>query len=248
MDWDGQWSLTPFARITDDLPFEAFDGATSTNVAEADDEANHFMAYYADAMGAKWQEGMKVVQLALGGGASGMFANFMSARLENFEYTGGFLSEGACVGLSTLGMSLFGADPRVTFIGYEDAGAIGAKLAAADVILFTSTFPHFRSADLIEVILTDVKAAMSGSAIVVFDVFINDDEAEETYLEDPAGTGYGLTETGAGLKDYRAVYVTTDILTTTIANGAVAKGSFESQAGLYMHYVYAANKAGLLGS
>lgn len=134
-------------------------------------DASLCLASFAEAMGSKFKEGMKVLDYGCG---SARFANFLSLRLKDFQYFGLERKESnwgvLCVNKA---IELFDGDSRVN-VGYVNTKLEEKALETCDTVLLLSVFTH-TTIEETEKILVKLLPIVNRGGNIVFSVIFADE-------------------------------------------------------------------------
>jgi 2-polyprenyl-3-methyl-5-hydroxy-6-metoxy-1,4-benzoquinol methylase len=155
-DWIENWSVEKFEPIV-----KNYQGIIVGTDNEPD--ASICLSSFAKAMGPNWKEGMKILDYGCG---SARFSNFMSKRLENFEYWGieKYISDYTkdCIVKAT---ELFAHDSRVR-LGFTQTPFHEKAINSADTVILLSVFTHTSIEETHRIIKSLIPIVERGGRIV----------------------------------------------------------------------------------
>lgn len=163
--WNEYWVNTKYKPLYQNPPAEVYGGTNFEPLASIG------MSCFTDAIRTQFKEGITVIDYGCG---AGILANFISERLENFNYFGLEPSTGWGPNRINLGRHYFN-DPRVTF-GYTDIDFKSIiETHKVDSIILISVFTHLIIEDIYK-ILDELREVFiyNTDASIVFSCFTSE--------------------------------------------------------------------------
>jgi SAM-dependent methyltransferase len=157
--WLNKWRIEKYTPIVENYEKKGI-------IVGTDDEprASLCIASFINAMGEKYKEGMKIMDLGCG---SARVSNFLSKRLKNFHYIGIEKSKStyteSCINKA---IELFGNDDRIE-LGFTDSELEKKAIETSDVVLLLSVFTH-TTIEATEEILIKIMPIVKRGGYVVF--------------------------------------------------------------------------------
>jgi len=176
--WLNKWASEFYPPIIQDYEKKGIIVGT-----DPEPKASLCLASFAEAMGEKYKEGMKILDYGCG---SARFANFLSKRLLKFHYIG-LEREESSWGVNCIekAKELFGHDSRVE-VGYTDTDLDKKAIETCDTVLLLSVFTH-TTIEETERILKKLLPIVERGGNIVFSVIFGNDYKLRGYA-------YGFTD------------------------------------------------------
>jgi SAM-dependent methyltransferase len=173
--WTEKWSRAPYKTIVDGpIIGQTGYGPTPPRCGCDDEPASSlWCASLAEGMGARFREGVRVLDFGCG---YGRFFNFLTGRLRSFAYFGLELSGSVtehgeqCLRFA---VSAFGKDGRAEF-GFTGTDFEKRALKEAEIVLVGSVFPHLDFKRLDQLFSKFIPVIEKGGA-VVFSILLSDE-------------------------------------------------------------------------
>lgn len=145
--------------------------------ADREPHSSLWMAHLAEAMGNRWNEGMRLLDYGCG---TARFANFMSGRLRNFTYFGVDVREshaGPGIGLNGVNVAseALKGDRRIC-LDYIGSDIDGFGVDTTDVGLAASVFTHL-TVESSRAILEKLRPIVNRGGIIVYTLILGDEYA-----------------------------------------------------------------------
>jgi SAM-dependent methyltransferase len=174
--WVDKWSHCPYRAIVSDFPdkISAYAASIGFGLFGTTEEPNSslWLASLSEPLGERFRNGMKVLDYGCGGGR---YANFLSERLEDFQYFGvekrnsGY---GHGEGAIKAARKLYGQDPRVQF-GFTRTRFEAKAVGTADIVVLGSVITHVAIDEAGRIFDTVAPVAGRGG-VIVFSAFMAD--------------------------------------------------------------------------
>jgi 2-polyprenyl-3-methyl-5-hydroxy-6-metoxy-1,4-benzoquinol methylase len=191
-DWIETWSIEKYQPIV-----ESYEEKGMIVGSDPEPTASVCMASFSKAMKDNFREGMKILDYGCG---SGRFSNFLSKRLEKFEYYGmeRYLSDYTKDCLSTA-LALLSHDDRVRF-GFTETEFEKLVIEKVDTVLLLSVFTHTTIEETYRIIEKLMPVLEKENGRIVFSMIHShdgeNDDSEYTLVESGAygfDDGYAVT-------------------------------------------------------